>query len=427
VKITLLSYGTRGDTQPFVALAAALLAQGAEVRLAAPVNHETFVTRCGIPYAPLAGDIQAILASEQGRRWLSTGNVAAFLKAMTDLGHTMRHDLMRDVHAACEGSDAVISQVIIQDLALIAAEKRRLPLMYTHLFPLCATTAFPSPLVTTATLPLPIMNRWTHDLFNAVWWQVSRRFVNELRQDSGLDPIHVTANIRGRQLKTPILQVFSPNVLPRPADWGDEHIVTGFWQLPDAIKAKLGELEPPPGLAEWLAAGPPPVYVGLGSMPVLDPPAMLRIVADVAAELGVRVVVGAGWGIPAEAAVGQPAHVIVVPAVNHDWLFPQCSAIVHHGGVGTTAASLRAGIPTLICAVFGDQPFWGKRVTDLGVGAWMPFAELSRRTLSHGLRRLQDPAMAMRAAALGIALREEDGLRAAVDAVSRFLITAPVP
>lgn len=427
MNITLLSYGTRGDTQPFVALASALQTQGHDVLVAAPINDEAFVRRCGVGYAPLKGDIQAIFASEDGRRWLSSGNVAAFLKAMTALGHGWRHALMRDIHAAVADADAVVSQAVIQDLALIAAETRRLPLMYAHLFPLCATTAFPNPLVTTATLPLPIMNRWTHDLFNTLWWQVARRDINELRVASGLRPINETANLRGRRLKTPILQVFSDHVLPRPGDWGPEHLVTGFWRLPDAVKARLGELDPPPGLPEWLAAGPPPIYVGLGSMPVRDPDAMLQTVAAVTAELGLRAVIGAGWGIPIASVVRLPEHLTIVPAVNHDWLFPHCAAVVHHGGVGTTAAGLRAGVPTLVCAVFGDQPFWGKRVQALGVGATMAFADLDRETLTRGLRRLQSPDVRRRAAALGERLRQEDGLAQAVTAINRFLPTAPVP
>jgi sterol 3beta-glucosyltransferase len=335
---------------------------------------------------------------------------------------------MRDILAACTGSDAVIALAVIQDLALIAAEKLGLPLMFVHLVPLCRTTAFPSPLVTVANLPLPVMNAWSHDLFNLAWWHGTRRDVNELRRNLGVRAISETANTRCRTLKTPILQVFSPNVLPRPRDWGPEHLVTGFWRLPDDVKAGLGELDPPAGLAEWLAAGPPPVYVGLGSMPVRDPNAMMALVASVTETLGVRAVIGAGWPVPeTTAAARQSAPVFVVNGVNHDWLFPHCSAIVHHGGVGTTAASLQSGVPTLVCAVFSDQPFWGKRVASLGVGAWMPYATLTHATLLRGLRHLQDNALKKRAVALGETLRKEDGLGLAVDAVHRHLAGAPVP
>ncbi|MBC7541147.1 MAG: glycosyltransferase, partial [Candidatus Sericytochromatia bacterium] len=121
------------------------------------------------------------------------------------------------------------------------------------------------------------------------------------------------------------------------------------------------------------------------------------------------------------------SHVFVINGVNHDWLFPKCTAIVHHGGAGTTAASLRAGAPTLICAVFADQPFWGKRVVSLGVGTWMPYAKLNHDTLLAGLRHLEDRNLKKRAAALGIAMRQEEGLANAVKAIAERLATAPIP
>jgi sterol 3beta-glucosyltransferase len=172
---------------------------------------------------------------------------------------------------------------------------------------------------------------------------------------------------------------------------------------------------PPPELAAFLAAdGPPVVAIGFGSMASVDPALLTELVRGAVRDAGVRAVLIAGWG--GLAALRDDAEVLAIDAVPHDWLFPRVAAVVHHGGAGTTGASLRAGTPTVVVPFAMDQPFWGGRVAALGVGpAPIPRARLTRARLADALRlAVGDAAMRARAADLGRRIREEDGVGEAV-------------
>jgi sterol 3beta-glucosyltransferase len=206
-----------------------------------------------------------------------------------------------------------------------------------------------------------------------------------------------------------MLYAYSEAVVPRPADWGEHVAVTGYWFL----DAPAG-WPPPPGLLKFLADGPPPVYVGFGSMFMAGGAPMTTVVVKALELSGQRGVIATGWGgLTAE--IG-PDHVYFLEAVPHDWLFPRVAAVVHHGGAGTTGAGLRAGRPTVVCPLVGDQPFWGRRVAELGVGsAPLPRAKLTAERLAEAISAaVTDAKMQERAADLGERIRAEDGVARAV-------------
>ncbi len=206
---------------------------------------------------------------------------------------------------------------------------------------------------------------------------------------------------------------FSPSIVPRPADWGSHVHVTGYW-----FNDPENGWRPPAELAHFLDAGPPPVYVGFGSMTDRDPAVVARIVLEALEQTGCRAVVLSGWArLPG---VTDRPGVHFVENVPHDWLFPKMAAVVHHGGAGTTHAGLRAGAPTVVVPFFTDQPFWGARVAELGVGPRpIPRRELSSDRLATALCRVtRDPVMRARASAIGSRIRAEDGVANAVRALS---------
>jgi sterol 3beta-glucosyltransferase len=234
------------------------------------------------------------------------------------------------------------------------------------------------------------------------------------REALGLPPARGPLVVRGRPV--PMLYAYSEAVVPRPADWDAHTVVTGYWFL----DAPAG-WQPPAALREFLAAGPPPVYVGFGSMFMAGGAETTRLVLQALALSGQRGVVATGWGgLTAETA---PSDVFFLEAAPHDWLFPQVAAVVHHGGAGTTGAGLRAGRPTLICPLVGDQPFWGRRVAALGVGpAPLPLFKLTAERLADAITRATTEAgMRQRAAALGEHLRREDGVGRAVTFINAHL------
>jgi UDP:flavonoid glycosyltransferase YjiC (YdhE family) len=213
-----------------------------------------------------------------------------------------------------------------------------------------------------------------------------------------------------------MLMGYSPLVLPKPEDWDDWLHVTGYW-----FHDHGREWVPPRELAHFLDSGPPPVFVGFGSMSNRDPGGTTRLVLNAMAACGQRGVFQAGWGGLRQADL--PEGVLTIGAVPHDWLFPQMAAVVHHGGAGTTAAGLRAGVPTVVVPFFGDQHFWGQRVNDLGLGPPpVPRKRLTAERLARALQvALGDEAVRDNAARMGAAIRAEDGVGRAVEIIERYV------
>lgn len=202
----------------------------------------------------------------------------------------------------------------------------------------------------------------------------------------------------------PIVYGFSPAVIPKPSDWRNTH-VTGYWFLdesPDWI--------PPAALLDFLQQGAPPVYIGFGSMGSRDPEATADLVLQAIERTGQRAILQSGWGGLSK--TDRPDNVFLVDSVPHSWLFSQVAAVVHHGGAGTTAAGLRAGVPNIVIPFFGDQPFWGRRIAELGVGpASIPRKQLTAERLAAAIHQVvTDRTMQQRAADLGAKIRAENGI-----------------
>jgi UDP:flavonoid glycosyltransferase YjiC (YdhE family) len=241
-------------------------------------------------------------------------------------------------------------------------------------------------------------------------WELFGGSINRLRRDMlHLAPTSVQS---WNYDDAPAIYGYSAHVIPRPPDWNANARVCGYWFLdapPDFV--------PPADLMRFLDAGAPPVYIGFGSMNNRDPEATAALVLDALSQTGQRGVLLTGWsGLHAE---DLPDTVFKLDAIPHDWLFPRMAAVVHHGGIGTTAAGLRAGVPSVVVPFFGDQPFWGARVYRLGVGAKpIPRKRLTAARLAEAISTVtEDMVLRERAAALGERIRAEDGVARAVEAV----------
>lgn len=416
MKIALMTQGTRGDVQPFVSLSLALMERGHDVTLGAPPNLLPFVEKCGVRASRIAIDSQAVLESDQGREWLSSGNVAAFMKQLGAINRAHRDELMDDYQRICAGADVLVTGVLTEDYVSALSEAKRLPLLSVHFNPMRPNEAYPNALVTVRSLP-GFLNRATGMLAEAAWWGAYREDVNAFRQKLGIGKTRKSTAQRFREQGVPIVHAFSPTLAPAPKAYTEAEPVLGAIRFPDAARAKLGESTRDEQLAAWLSAGTPPIFFGLGSMPIKEPSAMLKMVAAAAKAHGARAIVGAGWS-KLEAAKELGDQVRIVGAVDHGWLLPQCSAAVHHGGAGTVHAALSAGLPAIVTSVFADQPFWGMRIERLGAGVHLPFRHLNAASLDQALRRVLDPAMKATANKLCAALRAEpDSVPAIVEKI----------
>jgi UDP:flavonoid glycosyltransferase YjiC (YdhE family) len=360
VRIVVLAVGFRGNVHPSVALVARLEARGFRVTIACPGVYREMAEAAGLPCVPLSGDPRAELATKQGQRALGAGrNAFRFARRLAVLGRPMLARYLAEQTAACSQADAIVFSPM-GFVGYHVAEQRGVPSVLAQLQPTEPTRAFPSFTVPGGRSLGPLGNRLSHLAAEQALWQVLRPAVNRWpREALDLAPLPLAGPYpRLRRQRHPTLYAYSPTVLPRPPDWPDHIQVTGYWFLDPQPGWR-----PPPALTAFLAAGPPPVYVGFGSMVSGDPAATRQLVRVALRCAGVR---GVLLGDPA--ADPSDEHVHVVADSPHTWLLPHTAAVVHHGGAGTTGAGLRAGVPNVICPWFADQPLWAERVHALGAG-----------------------------------------------------------
>lgn len=421
MRLVIATAGSRGDVQPYLALGRGLARAGFAVTLATHREFRAMVEAQGLGFHAVEGDPRALLQSDAGQRWLESGkNLLAFIRELRRLAEPHVDAMLADYAAAVAEADVVLCGALGIP-AWQAAERRGIPAAMAMLQPLTPTSAFPA-MGTPPRLALGgWTNRLTHHLAEQLLWQPIRGRVNRWRREAlGLpDEWRRGPGARMRREGVPVLYGFSRHVVPPPRDWPPFVHVTGWWTL----EAPAGWAPPAP-LARFLADGPPPVYVGFGSMTPRDAQALTRTVLEGVERAGARVVLLRGWGGLGDTGGGAlPAWAHVVDEVPHAWLFPRMAAVVHHGGAGTTGAALRSGAPSIVVPLFADQPFWGERVRALGVGpAPIMRTNLTAPRLADALRQaLGDAAMRERAARLGALLREEDGVGAAVSVVERLV------
>ncbi len=413
--IIIMALGTRGDVQPYVALGKGLKKAGHTVRLATHQNFEGLVRSHGLDFWSMRGNVQEIAESPEMRALLEKGNFIAITAKTAREAQRAALQWAEDGLAACEGMELIIAGIGGLFIGLALAEKLGMQLLQAHLLPFTPTRAFPSVLLPTSVSRLGgAFNAISHHLTRQIMWQGSRSADKVSRQQVlGLPAAPFFGPYRSDRLNAlPVLYGFSPSVIPEPSDW-DQHIhVTGFWFLESE-----SDWQPSPALLEFLQSGPPPVYVGFGSMTNRNPQATADLVLKALARTQQRAIMLSGWDGLGTAHI--PDTVFMVESIPHAWLFPQVAAAVHHGGVGTTAAGLRAGVPSIITPFFGDQPFWGARIAALGVGVEpIPRKQLTAERLAEAIQTaVTDQAMRQRAAELGARIRAEDGVARAVDIV----------
>ncbi len=411
-RITLVATGSRGDAQPACGLAVALQARGHKVVVATHPPFETWVRSLGLEFRPVRGNPHEILQDPEVRETLESFSISGLMKAkrlMKSLFGPLYHDWMIDSAEAAKNADLLI-HASVNPAGYCAAEANRIPAVGFALQPMTRSRYYPNAL--TKTPPLgAVSNVLSHRGMEMAWWSLVGALINEKRQSLfGLPPVSSKQwheqHYSGRM---PLLNAFSRFMIPPPPDFPAWHPVVGPWFLNHAP-----DYRPPAPLAEFLKTGTKPIYVGVGSMVDDDPAAFTRMIVQASEESKQRVVLSSGWS-----GLGQsdlPKNIHLVGDVPHSWLMDHMAGGVSHGGAGTTAAILRAGIPCFVVPFMADQPFWGKRVHQLGVAPKpIPRKKLTAESLGRALSQMaSDKAMRGRAETLGTSIRSEDGLANAI-------------
>ncbi|WP_412069759.1 glycosyltransferase [Rubrivirga sp. IMCC43871] len=404
--------GTRGDVEPYLALGLGLRAAGHRVTLSTAARFAPEAEALGLAFAPTTDGVLDLLADAPIREAIESMTNAVevirrargLMKRFDPIQRTLVAETWHALQAAAP------DLVVYHPKAFWGADQAfrlGIPAVMAPLQPVVVPTG-ERPAMGFPALPLgPAYRRGTHQLLLALSKWGTGRLLNDWREAHDA-PARPSMLQMPDGAAIPVVHAFSGHVVPTPSDWPPHVIASGYWQR------AAPDWSPPPALAAFLDAGPPPVYVGFGSMASHTPERTTRIVVDALARAGVRGLVATGWGgLDAQA---LPETVFAIDAAPHAALFPRCAAVVHHGGAGTTAAGLTAGRPTVVCPFFADQPYWGARVEALGVGpAPITQKRLTVDGLAAAIREATTSApMRQRAAALGHALRAEDGVGAAV-------------
>jgi len=413
----MIAIGGQGDVRPYMALGVRLQQRGHTVKIATHSEFEADVRGLGLSFIEIGGSPRAMLESEAGQRWLESGsNVFEHVRSSKEAVRHLLEDRMRDITKACLGTEAIIYSPMAFQAAHLA-ERMGIPCFAADPVPQYRTRYFPSPMVGgMGSLSWPI-NWLSHVLIDQYWWQQMRRSVNQWREESlDLPPIGLLGPAFRRDRAIPMLLCYSPLISPAPRDWPAWHHVTGTWFLDPPA-----DLQPPADLVDFLAAGPPPVSVGFGSMVARDAERLTALVVRALRLAGKRGILLGGWSGLGEQIDGD--DMLAVRSAEHRWLFPQVAAVIHHGGAGTTASGIRAGVPSIVTPFFADQPFWARRVYELGVGpSPLPHQKLTPEKLAATIRRAtEDKGIRTRAAKLGAAMGAEDGVGRAADVFESYV------
>ncbi|WP_242343510.1 glycosyltransferase [Anaeromyxobacter terrae] len=426
MRIALLTAGSRGDVQPYLALARALQRAGHACTLVTQRVFAPLADAYGVRFHAAGGDdwptpesVQEMVRRGELEELVGKKSGLAQLSAVSELFARHVTRLTADALPACEGVDAVGFAPMAAVAGHSIAEKLGVPFVPALLAPAFATRELPSILFPPRASWIPGYNRLSHWATERLMWRVNRESSIRLRRDVlGLPPYASSAFEIMRRAEPPVLIGVSPHAVARPRDWAPYLHLTGYWFLDEP-----SGWTPPPVLSQFLASGSPPVCVGFGSMVSADPAGDVRMITAALERVGRRGILLSGWAGLHEHAADLPSSILPLDSVPHSWLFPRVAAVVHHGGAGTTAAALRAGVPQVVVPFITDQPFWGDRVRRLGVGPPpIPRTRLTAERLAGAISRaVESEAMAARAGILGEKVRGEDGASVAAEILEREL------
>lgn len=422
MKILITTYGTLGDVQPYVALGKGLLQAGHQVILGTSERFRGFVQAHGLTFGHMDDGLLAIIDTDQGRSMLeNTTNIIDVVKQNIKLGKQIKPLQIAQFRETWE-----LAKRTKPDCLLYHPKTGAAPHIAEKLGIGCALVTPIPMLVPTSEWPFPVLpgvklggwyNRLSYTIISGLSGIFLGKYIRKFRNDIGLKPLKgfdLLKNGEGQDI--PVLHIVSEAVLPRPSDWPASAYMTGYCFLD-----REEDWKPPSPLQDFLDAGPPPVYVGFGSMAGCNPQQLAGTVIEALQRAEVRGIVATGWGGLNPDAL--PDSILEIENVPHDWLFPRVSAVVHHGGAGTTAAGLRSGRPSVIVPFFGDQPFWGRHVHLLGAGTKpIPRKKLTTDQLTVSIKEaVSNPDLLIKAEEIGKRIRQEDGIDNAITVIEEIM------
>jgi len=420
LNIGIFTYGTRGDVQPYIALAVGLSARGHQVTLAAPQNFKQLVEGFGLTFHALYGDAEEMMNSPEGQAVLKTENTIKLMKYFFKALHQIKVPLRKSYIEGVNKVEVIIANAATLPIVSTIAEKQHKKFATSYFMPpVVPTTEFP--LADFDFMNFPWYNKFTYTLAQAFFWQFVKAETNEFRQELGLPVLRENIiSYIGKQ-KPLDLYCISPTLIPQPKDWEPNHTITGFLHVGNDKRQGHPMDEMPVELATWLGNGEKPVYMGFGSNGIGNTEKFVQLLNEILANRNERILFCKGWSVFDNLPVHK--NLYVAKYVNHEAVFPQCKVGIFHGGAGTLAAMLRNNLPVIIISFYTDQPAWGKIVERKKLGIHIPVKKLTPGKLMAALRTVDTDNIKKNVAVIGQQLRDENGLERAVGEIERYFET----
>ena len=413
MNIGIFTYGTRGDVQPYIALALGLMNKGHEVILAAPENFETLVKNYGVSFHPLYGNVEEGMNTPAGQAVLKTENTISLMKYFFKTLNEQKIPIRKSYLDGFAKVDFIIANSATLQITSAIAEKQNKKLAISYFMP---------PVVPTGEFPLgdfdffdfPWYNKQTYKLAHFFYWKFLKQQTNEFRLELGLRPLKESLIAYYEERKPLDLYCFSPSLIPQPKDWDENHKITGFLTVPE----KQQTIKRDSALELWLAQGEKPIYMGFGSNGVGNTEKFIEIIKAVLVNTNERILFCTGWAL----FNSMPAHpnLFVTKYINHNLYLPQCKLGIFHGGAGTLAAMLRNALPVIIISFYTDQPTWGKIVERKKIGAHIRVKKLSYEKLLSAIKYVQTAEVLKNVEIISAEINNENGLERAVDEIGKY-------
>ncbi|HTF80971.1 MAG TPA: glycosyltransferase [Cytophagales bacterium] len=411
--VGIFTLGSRGDVQPYIALALGLKKRGHEVTLAASENFKEFVESYGIKFHSIFGDTEEVINAPEGLRLLKSGNDLALLKFLAAGHDKVRHTIAKDLMLGCQQVDYIITSYIPSFTIATIAEKLNKPWVIVNVSPPFIKT-YERPAMNFTLLDFPLYNRLTYRIADWVQWHLNKKAIKELRAQLDLPPLNKPLTQLIKEQKILTLHAISTQLYPRPNDWAPQYQLTSFMTIPSEVRETHPYEQMAPALVAWLKKGEKPLYIGFGSIPFPDPELFIWTLQEIL-KSGTRVIFVKGWfkinKLP------EHHNLFVLQSANHERLMPLCKAAVIHGGIGTLTAVLRAKIVPIIVSIFADQPYWGKIIAKNGIGIHMRWKKISASKILSALSGEKYISLLNKASDVGSKIHIEDGVTMTINSL----------
>lgn len=417
MKIGIFTYGTRGDLQPYIALALGLIERGHQVTISATEDFKELVEGFGVSFIPLFGNAETMMNSAEGQKILASENSIKLMKYYFKVLHDNRKSIRESYFNAISKADFIIANLMTLPIVSAIVEKQNKKMALTYFMP---------PIVPTKEFPISdfdffnfsIYNKLTYKIIQFFFWNFIKKDTNEFRAELGLPILKENLIYYLDKQKKLDLYCISPTLFPQPNDWEEHHKITGFIAI-DKQKREQHHLERISiELNEWLKKGAKPIYIGFGSNGIGNPDKIITILNAIIEQTNERFLFCTGWSIFNE--LPKHENVFITKYVNHEVIFPKCKVAIFHGGAGTLATLLRNQLPVIIVSFYTDQPTWGKIIEKKKLGVHIPYKKLTAKKLILAIKTVQEKEIVNNVSLIGSIINNENGLEKTINLIEKY-------